>query len=99
MKTIAQNSKAWRQPLAHGASSSIDKESQKDTEATWKYYLQKTPHTSHFLDAVFSMVREIYGRQPGDPMKDLDVNLAIWGMFMNTTLRAAVHLRETVTRM
>ena len=36
------------------------------------------------------MVREIYGRQPGDPMKDLDVNLAIWGMFMNTTLRAAV---------
>ena len=37
------------------------------------------------------MVREIYGRQPGDPMKDLDVNLAL-GMFVNTTLRAAVHL-------
>ena len=27
-----------------------------------------------------------------DPMKDLNVNLAIWRMFMNTTLRAAVHL-------
>ena len=26
------------------------------------------------------------------PMKDLNVNLAIWEMFMNTTLRAAVHL-------
>ena len=25
-------------------------------------------------------------------MKDLDVNLAIWRMFMNATLRAAVHL-------
>ena len=25
-------------------------------------------------------------------MKDLNVNLAIWWMFMNTTLRAAVHL-------
>ena len=25
-------------------------------------------------------------------MKGLDVNLAIWGMFMNTTLRSAVHL-------
>ena len=25
-------------------------------------------------------------------MKDLDVNLALWGMFLNTTLRAAVHL-------
>ena len=29
--------KAWRQPLAHGASSSVDKESQKDTEATWDH--------------------------------------------------------------
>ena len=38
------------------------------------------------------MVKEIYGRQPGDPMMDLDVILAIWGMFMNTTHRAAVHL-------
>ena len=38
------------------------------------------------------MVRKINGRQPGDQMKDLDVNLAIRGMFMNTTLRAAVHL-------
>ena len=25
-------------------------------------------------------------------MEDLNVNLAIWGMFMNSTLRAAVHL-------
>ena len=38
------------------------------------------------------MVREIFGRQPGDPLKDSNVNLAIWWMFMNTTLRAAVHL-------
>ena len=42
--------------------------------------------------AVFSMVRETYGRQLGDLTKDLDVNLAIWRMFMITTLRAAVHL-------
>ena len=27
-------------------------------------------------------------------MKDLNVNLAIWEMFMNTTLRAAVHLGQ-----
>ena len=50
------------------------------------------PHTSHCLEAVFSIVRKIYGRQPGDPMKDLNVNLAIWRMFMNTTLRAEDHL-------
>ena len=47
--------------------------------------------TSHFPEAVFSMIREIYGRKSGDYMKDSDVNLAIWRMFMNTTLRAAVH--------
>ena len=32
---VAQNSKAWRQPFAHEASSSVDTESQKVTEATW----------------------------------------------------------------
>ena len=79
------------QPLSHGASSSVDKESQKDTEATWDHYLHKSPNTSHFKEAVFSMVRKIYGKQPGDLMKDLNVNLAIWWMFMNTTLRAAIH--------
>ena len=62
----AQNSEAWGQPHAHGARSSVDKESQKDTEATWRHYLQISPHTSHFLEAVFSMVREIFGRHPGD---------------------------------
>ena len=43
-KPVAQNSKSWEQPLAHGASSSVDKESQKDTEATWKHNLQISPH-------------------------------------------------------
>ena len=37
------------------------------------------------------MVKKIYGRQLGDPMKDLDVNLPIWWQFMNATLQAAVH--------
>ena len=49
---VAQNSKAWEQPLAHGASSLVDKESQKDTKARWRCQLQISPHTSHFLEAV-----------------------------------------------
>ena len=89
---VAQNSKAWEQPLAHGASSSVPKESQKDTEATWNHYLQISPNTSHHMEAVFSMVRKIYGRQPGDPMEDVNVNLALWVIFMNAPLQAAVHL-------
>ena len=44
------------------------------------------------MEAVFSMVRKIYGKPLGDLLEDLNVNLAVWRMFMNTTLRAAVHL-------
>ena len=29
-----------------------------------------------------------------DPMDDLDVNMAIWGIFLNATLRAAAHLGQ-----
>ena len=36
----------------------------------------------------------IYGRGHDDPMYDLDVNMTIWGMFLNATLRAAVHLGQ-----
>ena len=67
-------------------------ESQKDTEATRDHYLHISPTTSHEMEAVCSMVKKIYGRQPGDPMEDFNVNFDIWRMFMNTTLRAAVHL-------
>ena len=38
------------------------------------------------------MVRKIYGRPPDDPVEDLHVNVAIWGILMNATFRAAVHL-------
>ena len=86
------DNKAWRKPLAHGASSSVDQERQQNTETTWDHYLHISPDTSHFSEAVFSIVRKIFGRKPGDPMEDLNVNLAIWRMFVNTTLRAAVLL-------
>ena len=79
-------------PLAHGASPSVDRESHKDTGATWDHYLHISPNTSHKMEAVFSMVWKICGKQPGDPMEDLNVNFAIWRIFMNTTLRAAVYL-------
>ena len=84
--------KLGQKPLAHGASSSVFQESQKNTEATWDHHLHTPPDTSHFMEVVFSMVIRIYGKQPGDPVGDLNVNLAIWRMFMNNTLRAAVHL-------
>ena len=36
----------------------------------------------------------ICGREHDDPMDDLDVNMAICCIFLNTTLHAAVHLRQ-----
>ena len=50
----------------------------------------------HHTEAVFSIVREIYGREHDDPMDDLDVNMAIWRIFLNATLRAAVHPGKTM---
>ena len=44
------------------------------------------------MEAVSSMVRKVFGKQLGDPIEDLNLNLAIWRMFMNTSLQAAVHL-------
>ena len=79
---------------SHGASSSVDQESQKNTEATWDHYLHISRDTSHYMEAVFSTVRKIYGKPPGDLMEDLNVIPAIWGMFMNATLRAAVDLGQ-----
>ena len=58
---------------------------------------QSTRDSSHNIphtEAVFSIVRRIYGRERDDPMDYLDVNMAIWSIFLNATLRAAVHLGQ-----
>ena len=56
--------------------------------------LHVSPATVHHTEVVFSVVRKIYERGPDDPMDDLDVNMTIWGIFLNTTLQAAVHLGQ-----
>ena len=53
-----------------------------------------SPATVHRTEAVFSIVRGIYGREHDDPMDDLDVNMATCGIFLNTTLQAAVHFGQ-----
>ena len=78
--------------IAHGANSSVDEESQNNTEATWNHDLQILPDTSLNMEAVFSMTRKIYGKQPGDLVEDLNVNLDFWRTLMKTTLRVAVFL-------
>ena len=60
----------------------------------WSHKLHVSPATVHHTEAVFSIVRKIYEREPADPMEDLDVNAAIWSIFLNTTPQAAVHLGQ-----
>ena len=58
----------------------------------WPHNLQVSPATIHHAEPVFSIVRGIHGREHDDPVNDFDVNMATWGIFLNATLRAAVHL-------
>ena len=60
------------------AASKSDQPGGPKTERTeWSHYLQVSPTTIHGMEAVFSIVRKIYGREHDDPMEDLDVNAAI----------------------
>ena len=43
----------------------------------WSHNLHVSPATVHHMEAVFSIVRSIYGREHVDTMDDLDVNMAI----------------------
>ena len=47
-----------------------------------------------YTDKVYSIVRKTHDRGPADEMEDLNVNAAIWRMFMKTALQAAVHLGQ-----
>ena len=60
----------------------------------WSHNLHVSPATIHHTEAVFSTVREIYGREHDDRMDDLDVKMAIWGIFLKTTTLRAVHLGQ-----
>ena len=46
------------------------------------------------MEKVYSIVRKVYGRSPTDEMNDLDVNNAIWCIFINVTLQVAVNLGQ-----
>ena len=49
------------------------------------------------LRRFFSTVRQRFVLSPTDEMKNLDVNTALWSIFMSVTLQAAVHLEKDYT--
>ena len=46
------------------------------------------------MEKVFSIVRKTFDRKPTDDLKVIDVNIAIWCIFMSVTFQAAVHLGQ-----
>ena len=94
-KPVAQTNEGCGKPLAGETAKSISsafQKSQNNKEATLEHLFAMLPRTISYTEAVYDMVRKIYGRPPDDPVEDLDVKVAIWGILMNATLRAAVHL-------
>ena len=79
---VVQNSKTWEQPLHTEPVLQLTKKVQKDTKTTWDHYLHISPSTSHYADALLSIVRKISGKQLDDPMKDLNVYLTFGVMFI-----------------
>ena len=58
----------------------------------WPRHFHMSSAVVLHMEKVFSIVRQIYGRSPTDDFHHLDVNTAIWSIFLNTTLQAAIHL-------
>ena len=85
-ETAAEKPHAPSQLACHGRP--------KAEKTEWSHNLRVSLAIIHHLETVFSTVREIYGREHDDPMNDLDVNVAFWSIFLNATLRAAVHLGQ-----
>ena len=57
-----------------------------------EHFLAKSPRHFPYMNDVYDMVRKVYARPADDSMKYLNVNMAICGIFMNATLRTAIHL-------
>ena len=64
----------------------------------WPHHFHMSPAVVPLTEKVFLIVRQIFGRSPMDDMNDFDVNNAVWGMFMNVTLQAGVHLARDFWR-
>ena len=91
-RPIACKKKLRRNP--NTSSESDHPSTPKAKRKEWSHNLHVSPATVHHTEAFFSTVRGIYGREHDDLMDDLDVNVAIWGIFLNAALRAAVHLGQ-----
>ena len=82
---------AYKTGAGKPAASSISEGNPTAERKQWPHDFYTSSAVVSHMDNVYSIVRQTYDRGPTDEMDDLYVNAAIWRMFVNTTLRAAVH--------
>ena len=87
---------AYKKSAEKPAASSISENSgdPKAERKKWPHNFYISSKVVLYMDNAHSIVRKTYDRGPTDEMEDLNVNAAIWWMFMNTILQAAVHLGQ-----
>ena len=87
---------AYRNCAGKPVASSISENSgnPKAERRKWPHNFYMSSEVVCYMDKVHSIVRKTYDRGPTDEMDDLDVNAAIWSMFVKTTLQAAVYLGQ-----
>ena len=83
---LHENLKGTRKLVASG-NSDID-----GTGKIWSHNLHISTAYVRHLEKVLRNVRQRYGLSPGDKRAKLDVNAAIWRIFMSVTLQTAVHI-------
>ena len=81
-----EDSKSTRKLVASGNSEA------EGSDKSWPHNLHISTNYVPHMEKVFSILRQRYGLGPMDQMKHLDVNTAIWSIFLSVTLQATVHL-------
>ena len=92
---LVAHKKGTEKPAASSTSANSDNPEAGSRKWPNIYYI--SPAVVSHMETVCSIIRKIYGQSPTDDFDDLNVNTAIWGIFMNTTLRAAIHLGQHQT--
>ena len=85
LRNFHENLKSTRKLVASGNSDS------EGTGKNWPHNLLISNAYIFYLEKVFSNVSQRYRLSAGDTMEHLDVNAALWEIFMSVTLQAAVH--------
>ena len=76
-----KNNEACGKPLAGGSVEFVSsdlQQSQSNKGATMKHFLAMSPDHVAYMNDVYNMAGKVFARPVDDPLKVVDVNMAIW---------------------